>query len=312
MRVASSFRRARDRTSTRLATFTQPINSTNSAPPHSRYRVERTSRTRSSCQQRGHGVQAGRFDHLFRLGDALQVGRAERIDLRLRLRERGIARQASEIRPVVRVALCLLLIGEGEGQPRLHLRIDQREVGRHHADDAVRLAVDAQVASNCIGIAEEPLAQPVAQDDDMILPQLTFVVGEGAPDPRRHADQAEERRRDLHGVDALGCAVQVEAWIAHVEERLLVEHRQLASALEVIHHAGGGVLRPRLGETVIDEHDAVRFGHAQRPQQDVVDDREERHIGAETDRKRERGGHGEGLVLPEEPGADAQIVHEQR
>ena len=49
IRVASSFSLARDRTNTRLATFTQPINNTNRAPPHNRYKVERTSRTRSSC-----------------------------------------------------------------------------------------------------------------------------------------------------------------------------------------------------------------------------------------------------------------------
>ena len=47
-RVASSFIRTLERTSTRLVTFTAPMSSTKSAPPHSRYSTARTFRTRSS------------------------------------------------------------------------------------------------------------------------------------------------------------------------------------------------------------------------------------------------------------------------
>jgi len=59
---------------------------------------------------------------------------------------------------------------------------------------------------------------------------------------------------------------------------------------------------------VLHDQDAIRFGHRQRPQQDVVHDGEERRVGADAQGQRQPRGDGECLVFGEQAEADAQIV----
>ena len=81
----------------------------------------------------------------------------------------------------------------------------ERRAGRHHADDGVRLAVERQLAADDGGIAAKLCRpQPVAQDDDVLLPRLILIGPEGATERRldskdveiagRHAACAHERR----------------------------------------------------------------------------------------------------------------------
>src|SRR5467141_3220325 len=88
-RVASSLMRAREQTSTRFATFTHPMRSTNSAPPHIRYSVP----------------------------------------LMSRLLDAGARLEARDVLKVIAVPLRirLLLVGERERPPQHHVRIEEVE-----------------------------------------------------------------------------------------------------------------------------------------------------------------------------------------
>ena len=84
--------------------FTAPIASTNSTPPHEQEQRRRISRTRSSCKRADDGVEAGVDQDLFQRREAIQVARVERIELLLRLLDRGAGLQPPDHRPVVAVA----------------------------------------------------------------------------------------------------------------------------------------------------------------------------------------------------------------
>ena len=86
----------------------------------------------------------------------------------------------------------------------------------------------------------------------------------------------------------------------------------VAQPVVVVGHARRAADAPRPRRVgVPHQHDPLRLGHRQRPQQHVVDDGEERGVGADAERQRQRGRERERLVLPEQPEADAEIVNIQ-
>jgi hypothetical protein len=202
------------------------------------------------------------------------------------------------------MTLRLLRIGKRERQPRLHARVDEHEIGRHHADDGIGLAVDTHVTAQGVSPAKKALPQSVAQYDRAVLSDLSFLVHEAASDPRRHPREAEERWRHPHHVNPFRRAIQIKARVAGVEERLLFEDGHVAKAIVVVGDGGAGVLHAGLGVTVVNEQNAIRLRDAQRPQEHVVHDSKQGRIGADTDRQRQGGRDGEGLVLREEAKRD--------
>src|SRR5262249_14773331 len=153
------------------------------------------------------GVKACASEHLAQLGCTGQISGVDGIDLRLRLRN-GCARlESTEVPPVVRVTLGSVLSGQRQRLPHLHVRIDKRELRWHHADDGVALSVDAHLAADRIGVAEEPVLKSGAQYHDAVSAGDLLIVRERAAVAGTYPDEPEERRRRLHRVHTLRYAV---------------------------------------------------------------------------------------------------------
>jgi hypothetical protein len=258
--------------------------------------------------------EAGVDQQLLVLREALEVRRVERVHLRLRLRESGTRLEPPDVPPVVAVAALVgLLLGrERERSPEADARRECLEAPRHHSDDGVRLAVDAQVLADRAGIGgEEAPPEPVAQQHLLLVPRLALLVRERAPERGCRAHHAQVRRRDVHDLDAHGPAVFVEAHAARVEERLLVVDVRRAQAVVVVGDTGvRAVARARARVLVAHQQDPLGLGHRQRPQQHVVDHGEERRVGGEAERQRGRRGQAVGLVARQEPETRPNVASE--
>ena len=70
-----------------------------------------------------------------RLGDGRRPGREQRIELRLRARQRRARRETSD--QIQKMAAAILPVGriDDERQPHLDVVVGDVEVRRHHADD---------------------------------------------------------------------------------------------------------------------------------------------------------------------------------
>ena len=83
------------------------------------------------------------------------------------------------------------------------------EMRRQHADDFERVAVERDRAADDRRIgAEAPPPQRIAEQDDAVAADGFLLGAEIAAERRRHADHAEERRRDLERAHALGLAAR--------------------------------------------------------------------------------------------------------
>ena len=245
-------------------------------------------------------------------GKRSEVGHVQRIDLRLRLLQGRSRREPAQVLPVVAVARGVGLLGGGERQrpPQHHIGIEEREVTRHDADHRVGLSVNPQLVAQDLQIAAElALPQRVAQHHFLLVPDFSFLVGEGSPERRRYAEQAEERRGDVGGVDADRRAVLIDAEVAEVEQRLVRVGVRLAQPIVIVRHTRATVVPgPGVRIKVLHHDDTVRFRNRQRAQQDAVDHREEGRVGADADGERQRGRERERCVLPEKAQAKAQVL----
>ena len=77
----------------------------------------------------------------------------------------------------------------------------------------------------------------------------------------------------------------VEGPVAKLDE--LIERRRLCPVVGDFHEREAGVLDPRRDLRLAQVHDAVGFGVGKRPQQDAVDDAEDRGIGADAEAERQ-------------------------
>src|SRR4029077_2087456 len=101
------------------------------------------------------------------------------------------------------------------GCVRLELARGDGDAPGHAADNRVRLAVERDAPADDGAIAAEAaLPQAVAQDRDMLVADLVFLLGEGAAGQRRHAQDREEVGRDARPVQALRLALAGEVEIA--------------------------------------------------------------------------------------------------
>ena len=183
------------------------------------------------------------------------------------------------------------------------------ESRRGDTDDRERAAVNADRPAQHAGIALEPRAPPARADDGH------FVIRRFrcSADERRHAKIAEEARRDLlHLAGWLRGAVDrhrrtVETREAdNLGDNLVLsahrfEHRRLEHVkrfLEASGQDGKG----------LDLYQAIRLAHRQRAQQQAVDEAEERGVGADAERKRERDDGGERRALPQPAERVAQVL----
>jgi hypothetical protein len=192
----------------------------------------------------GLAAEARVLQDLAPLRKAFEVGGVDRIELALRLLQRSAGREAAEVLPVVAVTRVIGLLTRGERgrAEQLDVGIEEHEARRHHADDLVRLAAEPQIlADRIITAAKHALPETVREDDDLLLSELALRISEELAAIRLRPQDAEERRRDQHRLDALGfaesAAADRDAGLA--EQRLLFERGHVATAIEVVGNAIG-------------------------------------------------------------------------
>ena len=148
---------------------------------------------------------------------------------------------------------------------------------RRDADDGERHAIERERPSDDAGFAAEAaLPERVADDGDgAIRPAAALVVGgaEGAAEHRRHAEHVEESATRPHALDELGGAAarQIEARVGPGD-----------GAIGPLVLPVAQLLPDRIGpRPVVEQHQALRLADRQRLQQDAVDEREDRAVGAD-------------------------------
>ena len=151
-------------------------------------------------------AEARVLEDLLPLRKALEVRGVDRIQLALRLLERGARLQPSNLLPVVAVPGFVGLVARGErgGAEELQIGIEEDELPGQHADDLVGLAAQPDVLPDgVVAAAKQPLPGSVRKDDDFLLAQLALRLREELATIRLRAKHPEERRRDEHRLDCV-------------------------------------------------------------------------------------------------------------
>ena len=175
-----------------------------------------------------------------------------------------------------------------------HLQEGEVHVGRQHADDRVRPAVDADGPTDDgrIGLVAAP-PELIGQDDDRSGARLVVSRVDLSTERRDDAEHAEQARAHGSARDPLGirAAGQRQAAILDGDER--VEGGRLALPVEEVAvrrrrpaAARGAPHRPGI-------HEAIGIAERQRLDERRVHDAEHRRVGADAERQAEDGQAGQ-------------------
>jgi hypothetical protein len=202
---------------------------------------------------------------------------------------------------------------EGEGPPQLVERAIERAARWQHADDRVREVIEQNRAVDDRGVRAE-LVHPkhMTQDDDLLFAGLIFAGKKRPAERRADFEDVEEvggdpRAAKLHGLGHTGERDRPSGLGGHVVEDsvvfLPVQEVQGRDAVAFEHR--------RLFEYA---NDPIGVLVRQRLEQDGVDEREDRRVGADSQRKRQKRDACKPRVPDEASSAVAQILkkrHEQ-
>jgi hypothetical protein len=198
-----------------------------------------------------------------------------------------------------------------------HLRERQPEVGAerklhplgHDADNRGRHVVDADrpAEDRRVGAVAQ-LPDAVAEDRDGRRSRLVVLREEIAAQERPLPDQSEGVGRDVRPLVTLGHA----PFVAHVHRRA-VERRQpaeallrLAQVLEIeVRHAHVGAARH---VPLRDRHDAIGIVERQAPDEDGVDEGEDRRVHADAEGERDHRDRREPPILDEQARREPQVL----
>jgi hypothetical protein len=186
------------------------------------------------------------------------------------------------------------------------------EAGGHHPDDRPRHPVDPQGPPEDLAVAAEAaLPEFVAEDRHRLGAGELLRLGEAPSEDRRHPQERQHRGGDRGRVQPLGslAAGQVDG-PAVVDPQVLED--PVRPPVEEI--GGVGVLElgnaePRGG--VPHPHQPLRVGVGQRPQQDAVDDAEDRGVGADAEGQGEDREQGESRLPQELADGGAEVAEER-
>ena len=184
-RTAISRSRLAARASSRFATFAVAMSSRQPTAPSSTYRIRRTSPTTASWSGTASSVQCSGAGYC-RFRPAVTTSRFARSSAM-----RHARLEPRDGRQVERPATLRLL--HRQDAPDLHVAPRMAEVGRHHADDGVRLRADRHRASDDRRVAVEA-AHPERMAEHGRLRRAWFVVAvlEDAAEQRPGAEHVEE------------------------------------------------------------------------------------------------------------------------
>jgi hypothetical protein len=182
------------------------------------------------------------------------------------------------------------VLGEVEVGWRPDLRtLREAEAARHHADHGDRPRVEVELLADELRVAAEPaLPDLVAEDDDLWIAGLILLVVEPAAERGAHAEQRRQRAGRVGYLDA-------DRPIATGERRRALSpgrdrRARLAAPLQILEasqrHAE--VRQAQLaGDLAVHTHQLLGLRVRQRPQDDGVDDAEDRRGGADAEGERD-------------------------
>jgi hypothetical protein len=259
-------------------------------------------------------VEPGVLEDLPEVREALHVRGVESIHLGLDLLRGGSGSQSTEVEIVVRMSSLVgsLLGSERERPPRLHAGVERLDPAGHHADHGVRLPVEAQMAADRRRVAaEDPPPQCVAQEDHLLVPDLTLGVGEGPAQGGTNGHHAEKGRSHIRHADPGGKPVQAEGEAAVIEERLVLERGDRAQAVIVVGDARDRTVGDtRLRVAVAHQDDPVRLGNRKRTEEDVVDHGEEGGVCPDTQGEGQNHRDAERAIPQEQPQSQSKVACE--
>ena len=160
MRMESFFQPRQRAHEKQITRFAQVITNMHSAAPHS------VSSSRRDCV-----VSSSRKETMFASTFSFSLGyccrkRSDQAHLSLRLFQRDTGLQPADADNVVIVALLVRVFIESEGRPELRFPVGEVKVGRHDANDCVRLPIEKDRLPQNAGIAAElVLPKCIAQND---------------------------------------------------------------------------------------------------------------------------------------------------
>ncbi len=249
--------------------------------------------------------------------ERLDAGAPARVGFRKRLREVGrdgqhvrvgLLKSDAGLQPAhdeqpVKVVVHLLGL-ERQRQIQLALVLVGRP-GRQDADDRVRLAVDANLAPDHVGIAAEALVPEavgqhrhvVATDDAFFGPEVTTggqPVADHREEPRGHGARLHLLRM-IRGREVRGPAAERVQVLKYGRLPLPLEERARGADVPVVLDA-----RP-------DHDELIRLGIRQRREQRRVDHAEDGGVGGDAQREGQHGDGGEAGVPAQHPHAVSRI-----
>ena len=182
---------------------------------------------------------------------------------------------------------------------------------RQHADHGTPRGVELNAAADDVRIGAEARLPEVVTDHHDRRRTLPQIVGcDQAPHRRLHAQRLEQFRRGAEPGDAHRL-VPFEQRALHPairRQRLhrllaLLEIDEIADADEFLGDAGGHI-------AMLQDDELVGATDRQRAQQHRFDDREQRGVGANSERQRQHRGGGESRLHPKQPQRAAHILDE--
>ena len=209
VRMAISRSRVVARASSRLATFAQPISSTNPTAPSSTSSAGRTFPTTRSASGSAFRLPAER--RRIRVGIPRREAPGQREELCLELIHRRSRLDAADEIEHPGAAIVHergVRVVHRDRRPQLHRRGTALhrvpESARHHADDGDRVVVEADGPTDHRPVtAEAPLPQVVGNERDVADAALIVGLGEIATQRRRDPEQREVVEAHDRGLDPL-------------------------------------------------------------------------------------------------------------
>ena len=175
--------------------------------------------------------------------------------------------------------------------PEIDMAVAKHERPRHHANDFVPVVVHQDRPADDGGVAAEtPLPESVADDHDLRTGAV-FLVGERPAALRRHAEDAEEIRRDQPAEHLLGLSVAGQARCRAARGGDVLEGTIQPAPLVVIARRGRVLRNPREAGVFPEHDEAVGVGEGQGADHHRVDHRKNRRVGADAQGQRGDGNH---------------------
>ncbi len=273
----------------------------------------------------GQGPPELQVDHVGAGGQQNEADRDEQNDERRTdvagqlLVERGEAHPPSTIAPVGIREILLHTVGDGAHIGLRHAQIDaglqppetgqivvapvfrriqaQRcpkvdvlrisEAGGHDTDDGVKVAVDGQIATDHLRIRSvATVPERVTEHSDTRRIQPIFAVGKHATVPGLNPQNGKQRGRHERELDPLRLAHSGEVSLRGDDCGESLERGVLITVVEKLGHRALKTEKTHLGEVIPYRHHAICAGIRQGSQEHGVDDTEDRHGGADSERHR--------------------------